>query len=279
MSLRTLLVHLDGDARCAARVDFAIQLALRHGAHLVGLAAAGEPRVPVVMEADIRGWHVIADRARQQQHQRAQGWVEAFKAQAAVAGLGACEGLVVDGEAEAAVIRQGRLCDLVVLSQHDRQDTGATVQADFPQRVFMGTGRPVLLVPRARSIKTVGTRVVVAWSGTRESARALADAMPLLQGAEAVMVLNIDRPDEAGASRLELNDLEQALQRHGVTAECVQASTHDDFGDTLLLRAVGFGADLIVMGGFGHARWAELVLGGVTRTVLSTAVVPVLVSH
>lgn len=279
MPLRTLLVHLDRDARCAARVELAIRLAQQHGAHLIGLAATGVLRLPVMMETSLRGWPDVAERLQQDQRERAQAWLEAFKTQVAAAGLSDAEGLLVKAEAEDAVVRHGRLSDLVVLSQDNPQDRGAGLAPDFPQHVFMQTGRPVLLLPRAQPVKTVGTRVVVAWSGTRESARALADAMPLLQAAQQVVVLNIDRPDEAGVSRLELNELAHALQRHGVKAECVQVSTREDFGDTLLLRAAGFDADLIVMGGFGHARWAEMVLGGVTRTVLSTATVPVLMSH
>lgn len=279
MTYRTLLVHLDGDARCSARVAFALQLAARFDAHLVGLAATGALRMPVVVEADLRGWPDIAARAMATQRERAQAWVDAFKAQVAEAGHAHAEALLLEEDAEPAMVRRGRLSDLVILSQVDQQDSGATVGADFPQRVFMQAGRPVLMVPRARAVKSVGNRALVAWGASRESARALADAMPLLQGAQEVTVLCVDRPDEALVSRLELNDLRDALARHDVKAQCQQVSTLEDIGDTLLLRAAGMGADLIVMGGFGHARWAELALGGVTRTVLGTAVVPVLISH
>ncbi len=279
MSYRTVLVHLDGDARCAARVAMALQIAARHDAHLVGLAATGTLALPVVVEADLRGWPDVVERVRGQQRERAQAWVDAFKAQAGASGLKSFESVLTDEEAESAMVRLGRLSDLLVISQCDPKDTGVTVEADFPQRVFMQTGRPVLLLPRAGSVATLGRTVLVAWSGTRESARALNDALPLLNVADKVCVLCLDRAEEATVSRLQLNDLRHWLERHGVSAECVQISTTEDFGDTLLLRASGYGADLIVMGGFGHPRWAELALGGVTRTVLDAAVVPVLISH
>ncbi len=279
MSYRTILVHLDGDARCAARVAMALQLAARHDAHLVGLAASGSLALPVVVEADVRGWADLVGGVRAQQRERAQGWVDAFKAQAGASGLKSFEAVMTDEETEAATVRLGRLSDLLVIGQADARDTGRTVSADFPQHVFMQTGRPVLLLPRAGALVTLGRTVLVAWSGTRESARALNDALPMLANADKVCVLCVDRAEEATVSRLQLNDLRHWLQRHGVPAECVQLSTTEDFGDTLLQRAAAYGADLIVMGGFGHPRWAELALGGVTRTVLESTVVPVLISH
>ncbi len=279
MSYRTVLVHLDGDARCAARVAMASQLATANGAHLIGLAATGTLALPVVVENDLRGWPDVVARVRAQQRERAQVWVDHFKAQAAASRLTSFEAVLSDEEAEAAMVRLGRLSDLLVVSQADAHDAGNTAPAGLPQRVFMQTGRPMLLLPRAGPVATLGRTVLAAWSGTRESARALSDALPLLSAADKVCVLCLDRADEAGVSRLQLNDLRHWLQRHGVSAECVQVSTTEDFGDTLLQRAAGYGADLIVMGGFGHPRWAELVLGGVTRTVLEAAVLPVLISH
>jgi nucleotide-binding universal stress UspA family protein len=280
MSYRTVLVHLDGDARCAARVAVASQLAVANGAHLIGLAATGTLALPVVLENDLRGWPDIVGRLRDQQRERAQAWVDQFKVQlAAASGLQSFEAVLTAEEAETAMVRLGRLSDLLVVSQADARDTGSTVTADFPQRVFMQTGRPMLLLPRTGPVTSLGRTVLAAWSGTRESARALSDALPLLSAADKVCVLCLDRADEAEVSRLQLNDLRHWLQRHGVDAECVQISTTEDFGDTLLLRAAGYGADLVVMGGFGHPRWAEMVLGGVTRTVLDAAVLPVLISH
>jgi nucleotide-binding universal stress UspA family protein len=280
MSYRTLLVHLDGDAECPPRVALACTLAAQHDAHLIGLAATGRLDLPVTLEADLRAWPEVRERVRSQQLERAQACVAAFTAQVAAAGVRSSEAVLAEADAEAAMVRHGRLSDLLVLSQADARAPGATVARDFPQRVFMQTGRPVLLLPRGGAVgEAFGRTVLVAWSGARESARALADALPQLRAAGKVCLLCLDRPDEAMVSRLELNDLSHWLARHGVSAECVQISTTEDLGVVLLQRAEGFGADLIVMGGFGHSRWAELALGGVTRTVLDTARVPVLISH
>jgi nucleotide-binding universal stress UspA family protein len=139
-------------------------------------------------------------------------------------------------------------------------------------------GRPVLVVPRYGTFPTIGERVLVAWNGAREAVRAVNDALPLLQRAQLVTVLSID-PSDAD-HRIPSADITLHLARHGVTAVAAQTRGTDLLvADILLSYAADLGADLIVSGAYGHTRLRELVLGGMTRHLLQTMTVPVLMSH
>jgi hypothetical protein len=169
----------------------------------------------------------------------------------------------------------------------------------FAGSVLVGAGTPLLFVPAVDALPAdadgaprCGHRVLVAWSPTRESTRALRDAMPLLAGAEQVELVTLA---EADGSAPDLDGVRSYLQRHGVTARVhvlPRGSAPLSAGllgggwtpdvpvaEALLSHAADTGADLIVMGGYGHARLRELALGGVTRTMLKSMTVPVLMSH
>jgi nucleotide-binding universal stress UspA family protein len=137
----------------------------------------------------------------------------------------------------------------------------------------------VLIVPRYGVFGTVGERVLIAWNGSREATRAAHDALPLLKRATKVTVLSID-PDHDSQRRVPSADITLHLARHGVAAEADSTVALDiAVGDVLLSRAADLGADLIVMGGYGHSRVREMVLGGATRHLLQHMTVPVLMSH
>ena len=136
-------------------------------------------------------------------------------------------------------------------------------------------------MPYAGRFDTVGSHVLVAWNATREAARAVNDAMPILQKAEKVTVLSVNPPsEEAGGPAWPAADIALHLARHGVTAEASSTvSLEIDVGNAILSRAADFGSDLIVMGGYGHSRQREFILGGVTRTLLQHMTVPVIMAH
>ena len=175
------------------------------------------------------------------------------------------------------------LCsDLVVLGQYDPDDPLAWgTPPDLVPQVLADSGRPALVVPWAGDFAEVGRRVVVAWKPTRESASALRAALPLLQAAQEVSLLHwSEGDDEARASP----DLTQALaawlDAHGVRARLeTQGRPGDDLGALLLSAAADHSADLLVMGCYGHARMREWMFGGVTRTVLRSMTLPVLMTH
>ena len=135
-----------------------------------------------------------------------------------------------------------------------------------------------LLVPYAGTFANVGGRVLVAWNGSAQAARAVNDALPFLQSAERVVVVMVN---PARGDRTEGTDIARHLARHGIAAEITDIVTdrNGNVGNVLLSRATDEAADLIVIGAYGHSRLRELVLGGVSRALLGHMTVPVLMAH
>jgi len=278
MSYRSILVHLDDSPRCAVRTDIAAQLAIRHGAHLRGLAPAGVVSLPARVTPSMTGVPNYLEIAQASLNERATALVGEFKQRVQDAGLTSFDGRVDPDDTVDSLVRHAGVHDLVVLGQTDR--TVAALDLDIPQHVLMRAGTPALVVPFIGGFKDVGGCVVVAWNATRESARAVHDAMPLLGQAREVHLMCFERVDDLRhVSRLQLNDAHGWLARHGVEARLHQEPVSGDVGDALLSRASDLGADLVVMGGYGHSRLAEFLLGGVTRRLLAQMTTPVLLSH
>jgi nucleotide-binding universal stress UspA family protein len=183
-------------------------------------------------------------------------------------------------DALGAVQLNARYADLVIAGQPE-PDGGSGVDATFAEDLVMGAGRPVLFVPYAGRFPEVGRRVLIAWNAGREAARAVTDALPLLTRAGTVQVVAFD-PLKGDADHGDLPgaDIALVLARHGVKVSVAQQHSDEvDVGNQILSRAADMQSDLIVMGAYGHSRLREMVLGGVTRTLLDTMTVPVLMSH
>ena len=280
MTYKTILVHLNDERRVGQIIDVAAHIADRNEAHLIGLYV-----VPSGLVGSITGLRGrIIESGRQSFREEGKRIGEAFEKATAGQAIVA-EWRMVEpphdhpGPAEA-VMEQARSCDLVIASQTD-PDWDYSLLLDFPERLAIESGRPTLIVPHAGRFPRFGQRVLVAWNGKREAARAVFDALPLLNEAEAVRVLWVnpgDRPDGAGATPG--TDLVAALARHGVKCEAAQSVTAGiEVGDDLLNRLADFSADLLVMGCYGHSRFREFVLGGASRQILRHMTVPVLMSH
>lgn len=277
MSYRTILVSLDTGRPCPARVALAAQLAAEHGAHLTGLAPTGTVFMPPDPSGGATGNYVQL--SMEALRREAEALAARFREQVAPLGLVSSEGRIDVEDPVLSVIVHARRADLVVVGQHEPQtDTG--IPADLPQQVLMHGARPVLVVPYAGVPTPAGRRVLAAWNGSREAARALADALPLLRRADAVHLVEF-LPAGSGTQPPgpPCIDILPWLARHGIAAEAARVPTPIDTGNALLSQAADWAADLIVMGGYGHSRWRETVLGGVTRTVLRQMTVPVLMSH
>ena len=180
----------------------------------------------------------------------------------------------------AALMPHARCADLIVASQAD-PDWPFSYLYDVPERLVIESGRPVLLVPYTGEYDTVGERVLIAWNDRREASRAVFAALPLMSGARQVRVLWIN-PGRDGVPAVDVPTAEiaHALARHGIQATAaVSVAPGMDVGSELLSRAADVGADLLVMGGYGHTRLREFVLGGATRTILESMTLPVLMSH
>jgi nucleotide-binding universal stress UspA family protein len=174
-----------------------------------------------------------------------------------------------------------RYVDLTILGQLDPDRGDAELIRPRPEQVTLASGRPILVVPYAGHFATVGRRVLIGWNATREATRAVNDAMPLLIEADVVTVLTIDaREGPDGHGELPGADISLHLARHGVKATVERTvSAGISAGDVLLSRAADLGADLLVIGAYGHSRVRELLLGGATRSILQSMTLPVLMSH
>ena len=178
------------------------------------------------------------------------------------------------------LLEHGRCADLIVTSQKDSEWLYSEALEE-PDRLVVESGRPVLLLPKSGEIHDFGKRIVVAWNGLREAARAVFDALPLLKKAGEVIVVWIN-PQEDGetAGQLPGIDICTTLARHGVKCEATQnIRPSADVGETLLSTVKNNAADLLVMGCYGHSRMLEFVFGGATRHVLHHMAVPVLMAH
>jgi nucleotide-binding universal stress UspA family protein len=187
---------------------------------------------------------------------------------------------VIEAFSEDALAVNARYADLVVVGQEDSDDP-ASGRGDLPEVTAFATGRPVLVVPKIGAPSTVGKTVMLCWNASRESARAAADALPFLQAAQKVIVLIVDPDVSADGHGPEPGaDVALWLARHGVQVTVQRDVAADaEIGEVILSRAADHDVDLIVMGIYGHSRLREMVLGGVSRTLLSSMTVPVLMSH
>jgi len=281
MSYKTILVYLDASPRCAPRATLAAQWARAHGAHLVGLVPTGLYDGIIPSDGIVAGGADFIAQSAQYLRERAEAISAAFREHIGDgAGMPSHEVRVVDSTAIDAVLRHGRTSDLVVLGQHDVEANFEMVPADLPQRALMELGRPVLMVPYAGRFEGPARQAVVAWDGSREAALALRDALPALSRAAKVTLISFRRPGrDADDDDLLAQEMLHYLHSHGVEAGTERGVSDIDVADSLLSHISDLGADLLVMGGYGHSRFRELMLGGATRQVLAQMTVPVLMSH
>lgn len=276
MALKNLMVAVDSGAATANRVDYALRLAEKHDAHLIGLHIQPPANIPgyvlAQIPAEARSVHETATREQAEQAHAA------FTEAARRAGRDdRTEWRDIRGYPTSVAALQVRYCDLMVIGQTDPESERNA--APEPDAMVLMSGRPVLLAPYSFRPGEVGRRVVIAWNASREAARAVADAMPILETAEKVTVLAVN-PDPWQVGDAPGADIALHLSRHGIDAEAAHIrADHLEPGDALLSRVSDLDADLLVMGGYGRTRFRELVLGGVTRKILQQMTVPVLMSH
>jgi nucleotide-binding universal stress UspA family protein len=276
MNIKTILVHLDHTDRCSARVDLAHGIARAQGAHLIGLLPSGLLEGTVPADALPTGMtDYIAESARYLR-QRAQAISDGFSANM---GSTSHEVRETDGTTIDSLVAHGRSSDLVVVGQEDRAGDADLPVRGLVSRVMLDAGRPVLVVPYAGKFAQVGQSVLMAWDGSRAAAVAMREALPLLTRARRVTLVSFRRTASSRGDELLIPEMTRWLQRHGVQATVEQHVTEIDTSDALLSRVSDVGADLVVMGGYGHSRLRERVLGGVTREVLAHMTVPVLIAH
>jgi len=285
MGLKDIVVILEPGAAGERRLAAAVSLAAAHGAHLIGVSIVEPLDLSGYFSPAVSGYIAVdAMQALEERHRAAAAAAAkqdetAFRDACGRAGI-SYEWRLAEGEAGEMATLSARYADLVVTGQVDPENPPRGGFAHLPEELALASGRPVLFVPYAGKFETVGRRVLVAWNRMRESTRAVNDGIPLLAKAEKVTVLSINPQRGEDAGDLPGADIALHLARHGVKAEASYTVAEDiDVGSVLLSRAADIGADLIVMGCYGHSRTRELILGGATREVLRHMTVPVLMSH
>ncbi len=277
MTIKTILVHLDRTEASHARLEAAIGLAMAHDAHLTGLhvddfidtaplqAMPGFP-IEYLEELDRRAKKEAAEAERRFRDRLGSETIS-------------WEWHGDTGDTAMTISLHARYADLAIIGQ--APPDASYVRKEVPARVMLETGRPVLVVPYIGAPAKIGDNVLVAWDASREATRAVTDALPILANAKKVTVLAFN-PESGrdGHGDIPSADIARWLAHHGVTVEATQSFGKDiDVGNALLSRAADLGADMMVMGAYGHSRLRELVLGGATYQVLAEMTVPVLMSH
>jgi nucleotide-binding universal stress UspA family protein len=280
MTYKDLLVHLDDNEGCARRVDVAVWLAARHGAHLTGFYPIVE--IPLLNTIRERIPRDIQASMEAEAKARAEAALKGFQKAAERGGIAyeTRTDHALDTTLASVLSMHARYADLVVLGQVD-PDEPPYVGSHLPEEVVLASGRPLLVVPHAWAPGPLGERVLVAWDASREAARAVNDAMPILEQAASVLVVSINpKSTPLGHGELPGADIALHLARHDIDVE-VRSIEFDrmDVGEALLSLAADGARDLLVMGAYAHSRIRELVLGGATRTVLERMTLPVLMAH
>lgn len=266
MSLKNILVHLDSSHHSPSRLDLAIALAQRHQARLTAVFITTHPYYePQHVDTEEKKVRVQAE----------------FNAKTGAAGVKA-ELLTIDWKVSGVGVSEvvnlhAHYSDLVIVGQTDHSSQDRDTPADLPERVILGAGRPVLIVPYTGSYKNFGTRVLVAWKPGRESTRAVNDAIPLLAKADLVNILTVNPADPATN---EGEKLCSHLAYHGIKAKAELATAAGiSVGDILLNRTSVEGSDLLIMGAYAQTRLGAPNPGEVARHILKHMTVPVLMSH
>ncbi|HYZ33043.1 MAG TPA: universal stress protein [Crenalkalicoccus sp.] len=284
MGLKDILVHLDATERALVRLDLAIDLARTHEARLTGLYVVDLTPPAMALGAEGVGGGVavaaVFEKMRQDALAEAAEVETVFRERLRLENVSGSWSLM-EGITSAEVAARTRYSDLAILGQVDPDGDAPGPGATVEETLF-SSGRPVIVVPFAGRFPTVGRNVIVGWTPSREAARALNDALPILARAESNSVVTVETdpraqlpleatPANAAAAHLDRHEIGAAVERL-VAAEI-------SVGDALLNHATDKSADLLVVGAYSHSRLREIVLGGVTRTLLRQMTLPVLMSH
>jgi nucleotide-binding universal stress UspA family protein len=274
--IKDLLLNLATDVTEDATIEYAISLARTFEAHLAAVAFGYDDVPPAMLAGEVPpAW---IEEFREDAQEVAQAAVRKFAEAAKRAGISAQASSLPASLAGPSELfgRMARRFDLSVVRQ--AEPGKGTPASLFIEAALFDTGRPVLVVPYIQKTGVKLDRVMVCWDGSRSAARAAADALPFLKRAKTVevtMVTERGKSDEAPGA-----DIAQHLARHGLVVEVKQiVAPHATGADVLLSRAADTSADLLVMGGFGHSRLREFMLGGVTRSILQAMTLPTLLSH
>ena len=276
--IKDILVYLDGTKEDEVRLSYAVPIAERHDAFLTGLLCVEVPDVVSAGEGVFSVGKVAAElQAQADEHgDKAEKELKAkfdkFEIRSELRRID-----TVGASLGAAISDEARVADLFIAT---RPYGHYTETPELLEKILFSSGRSCLFVPPAVPAREPFTDIVVGWRNSRETARAVADSIPILQKANKVTLTMVHEGDSTEELRIEPGaDMARHLDRHGVNVELRNLTGWDDPGEALLNEVERTGANMIVIGGYGHSRFREWILGGVTRDILTKAEVPVLMAH
>ena len=275
MSYNSVLVFLDNSAASERRLDFALQFAQQHNAHLTGIHMSYGPLLPFDPYGQVSGVALEWEMEVQKKQQKSKA---EFTHKAGNAGINFDWDCYRDTELHQVVAR-ARLADICLVGQVSNGTSDNEINRNFFSQFVINLGKPVLFLPGEKECSAEFKHIVVAWNGSRESTRAIADAMPLLQSARIVSVISASSKKKQNGQMPDV-DVAAFLARHKVKVDVEKVDIDSaEVADLILSRIDLKSADLLVMGAYGHTRFSEFVLGGMTRTIMKKMTVPVLMSH
>lgn len=275
--IKDLVVNLTGGHPQDFASDYAISLAAAFEAHIVGVGFIYEPVIPGSMLGGIPT--DLIEVQREENSRAAKEATARFEAATKAAGVSA-ETRMVDASVAGAADLFGRIArryDIAVVGQA-RREQGASEELMIEGALF-GSGRPLVVVPHAHKQGLKLDRIVICWDGSRPAARAIADSLPFLRRAQSIDIVVVTGERDRSGEITGVN-MRRHLARHGIMVE-IKHITGGGSGvqSAILSHAAESGTDFMVLGGYGHSRLREFILGGVTRSILRSMTVPVLMSH
>lgn len=274
MHYKDILLYLDDGDSNAIRIEAVLGLAKEHSARVTGVTLSALKLENEIVSAP----NVLKDMCQQAAKARAKYFIEA----AEVAGVSARSHIIHGNESTAVskMAQYARNYDLVVLRQTNPGRENAALVEAIAEQVILRAGRPIFFMPYIGAHRIPLKKAAIAWDGTPAATRALHDAIPLLKGLEKVMVLIIEGKKKTTRGELLADDLCTHLEHHGIHAIVNRRPLGDADVATIILNEISDNdIDLLVMGGYGTPNLQQKIFGGVTRTLLSSMIVPVLMSH
>lgn len=280
MSYKTILAHLHKGARAPFILEAAANLGEQYQAHVIALHTSFE-NVLIGAGAGFEMPGSALEQFAKKEREEGEGVYATFNAVAEKKQAATFEWRRVAADTIDylfdEVVNQARHCDIAITDGKTHTDP-MTAWSDMPVRLIMEGGRPVVLVPSSGLAATLGQRVLIAWNGKREAARAAFDALPILKRAQTVTVLSVTSGDKSLAASAD--QLTKTLVRHGVKAQVkLMESSEKSDARMVMATAEDLNCDLLVMGCYGHSRFRQMLFGGVTQFVLANLDIPVLTSH
>lgn len=279
MSYKSIVVHVDQTAQSRERIRLAAAIAEDEQAHLIGTAMTGISHL-VFEEGEFNQHDPAFNHHLEKLRTYADQSLESFTNIVKETRVTSVETRLMDDDAVTGMTQQARYADLVVVGQFDPVSRAPGVMADFPESVVMNSVRPVLIMPHTRKFNALPTKIAVAWDASMTATRAIMNALPLLKRSSRtdIVIFNPTVNPETHGEQPGA-DIAQYLSRHGINVNVICRHSHVNEGEALLAYCADETMDLIVMGGYGHTRFREMVLGGATREILLSMTIPVLMTH